>query len=47
MINYPSSAQVVVIGGGVIGVETAYHLAFRGVRYVGLLESQPFFGQGA
>ncbi len=47
MSNYPSSAQVVVIGGGVMGASTAYHLALRGVRDVVLLESQPFFGQGA
>ena len=47
MSNYPSSAQIVVIGGGVMGASTAYHLALRGVRDVVLLESQPFFGQGA
>lgn len=47
MSDYPSSAQVVVIGGGVIGASTAYHLALRGVRDVVLLESQSFFGQGA
>ena len=47
MSNYPSSAQVAVIGGGVMGASTAYHLALRGVRDVVLLESQPFFGQGA
>ena len=43
----PSSASVVVIGGGVMGASTAYHLALRGVRDIVLLESQPFFGQGA
>nr|HMT22410.1 FAD-dependent oxidoreductase [Promineifilum sp.] len=47
MSTFPSSAQVVVIGGGVMGASTAYHLALRGVRDVVLLESQPFFGQGA
>ena len=47
MIHPPSSAQVVVIGGGVMGASTAYHLALRGVRDVVLLESQSFFGQGA
>lgn len=31
-------ADVVVIGGGVVGVSTAYHLARRGVRNVVLLE---------
>jgi sarcosine oxidase subunit beta len=34
----PSSAAVVVIGGGVIGLSTAYHLARRGVRDVVLLD---------
>lgn len=43
----PSSAQVVVIGGGVMGASTAYHLAARGCRDVVLLESQPFYCQGA
>ena len=47
MSTFPSSAQVVIIGGGVMGASTAYHLALRGVRDVVLLESQPFFGQGA
>jgi sarcosine oxidase subunit beta len=47
MSALPQSAQVVVIGGGVMGASAAYHLAARGVRDVVLLESQPFFGQGA
>ncbi len=47
MSDLPSSAPVVVIGGGVMGASTAYHLALRGVRDVVLLESQRFFGQGA
>ncbi len=47
MTTFPTSAQVVVIGGGVMGASTAYHLALRGMRDVVLLESQPFFGQGA
>jgi sarcosine oxidase, subunit beta len=34
----PSSAAVAVIGGGVIGLSTAYHLARRGVRDVVLLD---------
>jgi sarcosine oxidase subunit beta len=34
----PSSAAVVVIGGGVVGLSTAYHLARRGVRDVVLLD---------
>ena len=47
MSELPSSAAVVVIGGGVMGASAAYHLALRGVRDVLLLESQRFFGQGA
>ncbi|MCL4805313.1 MAG: FAD-binding oxidoreductase [Anaerolineae bacterium] len=47
MSTLPKSAPVVVIGGGVMGASTAYHLALRGMRDVVLLESQPFFGQGA
>ncbi|MEZ4519185.1 MAG: FAD-binding oxidoreductase [Chloroflexota bacterium] len=47
MSQLPPTAQVVVIGGGVMGTSTAYHLALRGVRDVVLLESRPFFGQGA
>jgi len=34
----PSSAQVVVIGGGIIGCSIAYHLAKRGIGDVLLLE---------
>lgn len=34
----PSSASVVVIGGGIMGVSTAYHLAQAGVEDVVLLE---------
>jgi sarcosine oxidase subunit beta len=34
----PSSASVVVIGGGVMGLSTAYHLGRRGVRDIVLLD---------
>ncbi|MFN2135830.1 MAG: NAD(P)/FAD-dependent oxidoreductase [Candidatus Promineifilaceae bacterium] len=47
MSELENLAQVVVIGGGVMGASTAYHLALRGCRDVILLEKQPFFGQGA
>lgn len=47
MNELPQSAQVVVIGGGVMGASTAYHLAQRGCTDVVLLEKQAFFGQGA
>jgi sarcosine oxidase, subunit beta len=47
MSELPQTAQVVIIGGGVMGASTAYHLAVRGCRDVVLLERQPFFCQGA
>jgi 4-methylaminobutanoate oxidase (formaldehyde-forming) len=34
----PSKAQVIVIGGGIVGCSIAYHLAKRGVKDVVLLE---------
>jgi len=47
MTTFPSTAQVVIIGGGVMGASTAYHLAKRGCTDVVLLEKQEFFGMGA
>lgn len=47
MSEFSQTAQVVVIGGGVMGASTAYHLAARGCQDVVLLEKQPFFGLGA
>jgi len=40
----PRTADVVVIGGGVMGASTAYHLAHKGAREVVLIEKEPFFG---
>ena len=40
-------AEVVIIGGGVMGASAAYHLASRGMKDVILLEREEFFGQGA
>jgi len=36
--NFPQHAQVVIIGGGIIGCSTAYHLARLGCKDVVLLE---------
>ncbi len=47
MPDLPSTASVVIIGGGVMGASTAYHLAARGVKDVILLEREAFFGLGA
>jgi sarcosine oxidase subunit beta len=46
-LSLPKTASVVVIGGGVMGASTAYHLAKRGVKDVVLLEKEEFYGQGA
>jgi len=43
----PRTADVVIIGGGVMGASTAYHLALRGQKNIVLLEKEEFFGQGA
>ena len=43
----PKTADVVVIGGGVMGASTAYHLALRGQKNILLLEKDEFFGQEA
>ena len=46
-MNVPATADVVIIGGGVMGASTAYHLALRGQKNILLLEKEEFFGQGA
>jgi sarcosine oxidase, subunit beta len=46
-MSISKSAEIVIIGGGVMGASTAYHLAARGVKDILLLERDPFFGQGA
>lgn len=46
-MTLPTQTQIVIIGGGVMGASTAYHLALRGCTDVVLLEKQPFFGLGA
>jgi sarcosine oxidase subunit beta len=47
MMTIPNNADVVVIGGGVMGASIAYHLALRGQKNIVLLEKEAFFGQGA
>ena len=43
----PHTADIVIIGGGVMGASTLYHLAARGQKNVILLESETYFGTGA
>ena len=45
--DIPNIADIVVIGGGVMGASTAYHLAAAGAGKVVLLEKETYFGQGA
>lgn len=47
MTDLPSTADVIVIGGGVMGTSTAYHLTLKGCQNVLLLEREPFFGTQA
>jgi sarcosine oxidase subunit beta len=48
-MNLPKTADIVIIGGGVMGASAAYHLVQRGIapRNIVLLEKEYFFGQGA
>ena len=46
-MELPERADVVVIGGGVMGASSAYHLLKSGVSSVLLLEKESYFGQGA
>jgi len=48
-MSLPTTADIVIIGGGVMGASAAYHLVQRGVaaRNIVLLEKENFFGQGA
>jgi sarcosine oxidase subunit beta len=47
MADFPKTAEIVIIGGGVMGASTAYHLAKHGAKNVVLLEKEPFFGHGS
>jgi sarcosine oxidase subunit beta len=46
-MTLPKFADIVIIGGGVMGASTLYHLAARGHSNLLLLEKEEFFGQGA
>ena len=46
-MSLPNLADIVIIGGGVMGASAAYHLAQRGFKNIVLLEKENFFGQGA
>lgn len=46
-MNIPTTADIVIIGGGVIGASAAYYLAQRGMKNIVLLEREEFFGTGA
>src|SRR6059036_1804837 len=42
-----SAAEVVIIGGGVVGLSIAYHLAERGVTDIVVLEKEDMVGIGS
>ncbi len=43
-MDLPETANIVIIGGGVMGASVAYHLALKGCEGVLLLERESFFG---
>lgn len=46
-MNLPKTADIVIIGGGVMGASAAHHLAKRGLKNIVLLEKEDLFGTGA
>jgi len=46
-LSLPKTASIIIIGGGVMGSSTAYHLAAKGIKDILLLEKEDFFGMGA
>ena len=47
MSNFPSDAKIVVIGGGVMGLFTAWECATHGETDIVILEQRTFLGAGA
>jgi sarcosine oxidase subunit beta len=47
MPSLPTTTDILIIGGGIMGASAAYHLARRNAGSILLLESAPFLGQGA
>src|ERR1700751_2574180 len=41
------TAEVVIVGGGVIGLSIAYHLAKRGVKDIVVVEKEAMVGMGS
>jgi sarcosine oxidase subunit beta len=46
-MDVPPTADIVIIGGGVMGASIAWHLASRGTRNLVLLEKEAYFGTGS
>jgi sarcosine oxidase subunit beta len=46
-MDSPTTADFVIIGGGVMGASAAYHLAKCGMKNIVLVEKEDFFGTGA
>src|SRR6266436_5716536 len=42
-----NSAEVVIVGGGIVGLSIAYHLAKRGMTDVAVLEKENMCGTGS
>lgn len=47
MSELPKTASIVILGGGIMGASTAYHLANRGLKNILLIEKEPFFCTGS
>jgi len=47
MSELPKTASVVIVGGGIMGASTAYHLSVRGIKNILLLEKESYFCAGS